>query len=74
MARKFAAVGGGIGVGPQGGLKSCPKKKKNNTKDDSLSKKVTSPSIGDQQEKSPSRHGAGKGLMIGKGPVGLGPV
>ena len=51
-------------------------KRKNESKDDRPPKKGTSPSIGVQQRKSPSpsRHGAGKGLMTSKGPIINDPV
>ena len=62
------------------GLKVA-QKRKSNAKDGRLSKKGMSPSVRDQQQKSPSphsplHHGVGKGLMIGKGkgPVALDPV
>ena len=80
MVRKFTAArkqqGKASVLVPKAALKGAPKrKKKNNTKEDCSSKKATGPSVGDQQQKSPPppRHGVGKGLMMGKGPVGLGP-
>nr|POE95946.1 hypothetical protein CFP56_47041 [Quercus suber] len=54
-------------------------KRKNNIKDDHLSKKGTVQLIREQQQKAsspllPPLYGAEKGLMIGKGPVALSPV
>ena len=59
------------------GLKAILKRKPN-TKDDRLSRKRMGPLIGEQQQKAssppPARHGVGKGLMTGKGPVGPNPI
>lgn len=51
-------------------------KRKSESKDDHPPKKGTGLSTGDQQLKSPPspKHGAGKGLMTGKGPIINDPV
>nr|POE75054.1 hypothetical protein CFP56_15843 [Quercus suber] len=53
--------------------------RKNNTKDDRLSKKGTGQLIREKQRKAlssppPPRHGAGKGLMTGKGLIAPSPI
>ena len=67
------ASGSTPNVGPKAILK-----RKLNTKDDYLAKKGTGPLIGEQQQKAllppPARHGSGKGLMTGRGPVAPNPI
>lgn len=62
-------------MAPKVASKVAPKRK-SNVNDDRLSRKVTGPFVGDQQQKSPSppRHRASKGLITRKGPITPGPV